>query len=68
LRGRSLIRAARTRIIGDFRFNYGSEPMNCEGFSWYARLLMKPHIEIESDPVEWGRVESPIRATPADSG
>jgi hypothetical protein len=65
LHGRSLIRAAdasRTRIVGNFRSNYRGEPLNCEGFSWYARLFMKPHIEIESDPVVWRHVESLIRA------
>jgi hypothetical protein len=65
LHGRSLIRAvdaSRTRIAGNFRFNYRGEPVNCEGFSWYARLFMKPHIEIESDPVVWRHVESLIRA------
>jgi hypothetical protein len=65
LHGRSLIRAAdasRTRIVGNFRFNYSGEAVNCDGFSWYARLFMKPHIEIESDPVVWRQVESLIRA------
>jgi len=65
LHGRSLIRAAdasRTRIVGNFRFKYRGEPVNCGGFSWYARLFMKPHIEIESDPVVWRHVESLIRA------
>jgi hypothetical protein len=65
LHGRSLIRAAdasRTRIVGNFRFTYSRRPVSCEGFPWYARIFMKPHIEIESDPVVWQQVESLIRA------
>jgi hypothetical protein len=65
LRGRAEIRAddpSRTRILGNFRFDYKTEPVNCEGYPWYARLFMKPHIEIESDPAVWQRVESLIRS------
>ncbi len=65
LHGRSRIRAtdaARTRILGNFQFNYKTKPLPCEGYPWYARMFMKPHIEIESDPVVWKRVETLIRA------
>ncbi len=66
LRGRRRIRAAdasRTQILGNFRVSYKTGPVSCEGYPWYARLFMRPHIEIESDPVVWQRVESLIRAT-----
>jgi len=65
LHGRSQIRAAdpsRTWILGNFQFEYKSKPVVCEGYPWYARLFMKPHIEIESDPAVWRRVESLIHA------
>jgi hypothetical protein len=65
LHGRSKIRAedsSRTRILGNFKFRYKKRPVDCEGYPWYARLFMKPHIEIESDPVVWQRVESLIRS------
>jgi pimeloyl-ACP methyl ester carboxylesterase len=56
-----------TRILGNFQFNYKTKPVNTDGFPWYARLFMKPHIEIESDPIVWNRVESLIRSEVAAS-
>lgn len=64
LHGRPRIRAAdssRTRILGNFQFGYKDKSVSCEGYSWFARTFMKPHIEIESDPAVWGQVESLIR-------
>lgn len=64
LHGRPQIYAAdssRTEILGNFQFAYKDKPVNCEGYSWFARTFMKPHIEIESDPAVWGQVESLIR-------
>jgi hypothetical protein len=51
-----------TQILGNFRFDYKDNPINCDGYPWYARIFMKPHIEIESDPKVWNRVESLIRS------
>lgn len=65
LHGRSEIRASdpsRTRILGNFQFDYKSHSLDCSAFPWYARLFMKPHIEIESDPRVWHQVESLIRS------
>jgi hypothetical protein len=65
LHGRSEIRAddsSRTRILGNFQFDYKSRSIDLKGYPWYARLFMKPHIEIESDPSVWQRVESLIRS------
>jgi pimeloyl-ACP methyl ester carboxylesterase len=64
IRGRQAIRAAdseRTRIIGNFRFDYKTRSVRCEGYPRLARVLTKPHIEIECDPSVWNRVESLIR-------
>jgi hypothetical protein len=52
----------RTRILGNFRSNYKTNPVNCDGYPWYARMFMKPHIEIESDPNVWNQVESLVRS------
>jgi|SRR5580704_1951267 hypothetical protein len=64
--GRAEIRAAdpsRTHIIGNFRFDYKTQPVNCDSkYPWWDRYLSKPHTEIECDPQVWGRVESLIRA------
>lgn len=65
LHGRQRIRAAdasRTQILGNFQFDYKTNSVNCEGYPWYARVFMKPHIEIESDPRVWRQVESLIRS------
>jgi hypothetical protein len=61
LHGKPRIFAAdpgRTQILGNFRFDYKTNQINCDGYPWYARLFIKPHIEIESDPrcLEPGRI------------
>jgi hypothetical protein len=53
---------SRTRILGNLQLNYKDNPIRCDGYPWYARMFMKPHIEIESDPDVWSRIESLIRA------
>jgi hypothetical protein len=63
--GRRQIIAAdpsRTEILGNIQLNYKNKPVNTSGYPWYARMFMKPHIEIESDPGVWSRVESLIRS------
>jgi hypothetical protein len=65
LHGRAQIRAAdsaRTEILGNFQSEYKNKPVSLVGYSWFARTFMKPHIEIESDPAVWGKVESLIRS------
>jgi hypothetical protein len=72
LRGRPEIRpadAARTQIIGNFRFDYKVLPVSCPLYPWFDRIFMKSHIEIECDPRVWNQVESLIRAKlPSPSG
>jgi hypothetical protein len=65
LHGRAEIFAAdpaRTQILGNFRFDYKTRSANCADYPWFARMFMRPHIEIESDPKVWNRVESLICA------
>jgi len=65
IRGDHDIRAAdpaRTRIIGNFQFDYKKSPLNCPEYPWYDRIFVKPHTQIECDPTIWDRVESLIRA------
>jgi hypothetical protein len=65
LHGRRQILAVdplRTQILGNFELDYKTKSINCKGYPWYARIFMKPHIEIESDPIVWNRVESLIRS------
>jgi hypothetical protein len=63
LHGRSTIIAkdpSRTNILGNFEMSYKDHPIDCEDFPWYARLLTKPHIEIENDPRVWAEAASLI--------
>jgi hypothetical protein len=65
LRGHHDIRAAdpaRTRIIGNFRFDYETSPLKCSEYPWYDRVFVKSHTQIECDPTIWGQVESLIRS------
>jgi hypothetical protein len=65
LHGEPQIRAAdpaRTHIIGNFRFDYKANPIECKQYPWYDRLFMKSHTEIECDPKVWTQVESLIRS------
>ena len=65
IRGRREILAAdssRTEILGNYRVDYKTKHVNCEGFPWYAQMFMSPHIKIECDPSVWNQVESLIRS------
>jgi hypothetical protein len=65
LRGRPRIRPAdetRTRILGNFHFEYKSKNIRCDKYPWYDRAFVKYHTEIECDPAVWSQVESLIRS------
>ena len=65
LHGRREISAAegsRTQILGNYRVDYKTKRVSCDGFPWYAQMFMSSHIEIECDPSVWGQVESLIRS------
>jgi len=65
LRGQPKIRAAdekRTRIIGNFRFDYKSKNIKCDKYPWFLRLFAKYHTRIECDAAVWSQVESLISA------
>jgi hypothetical protein len=63
--GQSAIRAAdpaRTKILGNFRFEYKASPYACDEYPWYDRVLVKTHTQIECDPNVWKQAEALIRA------
>ncbi len=65
LHGRREIQAAdgsRTEILGNYRVDYKTRRVSCDGFPWYAQMFMSSHIKIECDPGVWGQVESLIRS------
>ena len=53
---------ARTRIIGNFRFDYNASRYSCDQYPWFDRILAKHHTQIECDPKVWDQVESLIRS------
>ena len=66
LHGRSEIRAAdpaRTRIVGNFRFDYKATPYKCGKYPWYDRVFAKAHTQIECDSSVWKQAESLIVAS-----
>ena len=62
--GQSAVRAAdpaRTKIIGNFRFDYKDLPYTCNRYPWYDRFLVRTHTQIECDSNVWKQVEALIR-------
>lgn len=65
LHGQAKIRAAdpaRTRILGNFRFEYKAASYSCEKYPWYDRFFVKAHTQIECDVSVWHQAESLIRS------
>jgi hypothetical protein len=54
--------STRTRILGNYRSEYKSNPLECSDYPWWDRLFVKQHTEIECDTRVWGRVEALIRS------
>ena len=52
----------RTEVLGNFESSYASNPISVTGYSWYSRMFMHSHIEIENDDVLWTRIEGMIAA------
>src|SRR5215470_10564229 len=50
LHGTAQIRAeevARTRILGNFRYEYKKKSLSCDNYPWYDRMFTKYHTQIE---------------------
>ena len=59
IHGRSMIRAAdaaKTQILGNYRFDYKQTPVKCEGTSWFDRAFMGDHMQSQCDPHIWEQV------------
>ena len=62
--GRSQITAAddsKTQILGNYRFDYQKEPVQCRGASWFQRVFTPSHMQSECDPRLWSQVEGLVR-------
>jgi hypothetical protein len=63
IHGRSAIKAAddsKTRILGNYLFDYRKSPVRCEGYSWFGRYVTPSHMQSECDPHIWSQVENLI--------
>lgn len=58
---------ARTQILGNYRFDYDTQPVACVGYPWYAHIVFRAHTEIECDPRVWSQISSLIRSEIAPS-
>lgn len=64
IHGRHVIRAAdesKTQIIGNYRFDYHTAPVKCEGMSWFDRAITPDHMQSECDSHLWTQVENLVR-------
>lgn len=52
---------ARTKIIGNFKFDYAASPLKCSQYPWWDRFFVKAHTQIECDPAVWKQVEDIMR-------
>jgi hypothetical protein len=52
---------ARTRILGNYRFDYRQNPAQCDTASWADRFFTPSHMQSECDPNLWGRVEDLVQ-------
>ena len=62
--GRPQITAAddsKTQILGNYRFDYQKDPVQCSGGSWFQRTFTPSHLESQCDPRLWTQVESLVR-------
>lgn len=60
IKGESEIRAEdpeRTRILGNFRFDYSKKKIDLSGVNWFKRLFRVAHTKMGQDPEVWQLVE-----------
>jgi pimeloyl-ACP methyl ester carboxylesterase len=62
--GRAKITAAdnsKTQILGNYRFDYQKERVQCVGGSWFQRTFTPSHLQSQCDPRLWTQVENLVR-------
>ena len=65
IRGEAPIRAAdssRTRILGNFRFDYSNLDIDLSHLRWYKKIGRRAHAKMDRDPAVWRKVEELILA------
>jgi pimeloyl-ACP methyl ester carboxylesterase len=53
---------SRTRILGNDRYEYQSQPANCRSYSWLNRHVFKTHEAMDCDPRIWSQIDQQVRA------
>lgn len=69
IRGEAPIRAAdsgRTRILGNFRFDYANLDIDLSHLPWYKTIARRAHAKMDRDPRVWRKVEELILKVFAD--
>ena len=69
IRGEAPIRAAdsgRTRILGNFRFDYANLDIDLSHLPWYKTIARRSHAKMDRDPRVWRKVEELILKVFAD--
>jgi len=64
IHGRARITAAdasKTQILGNYRFDYQKDPVQCQGASRIQRVFAPSHVQSECDPRLWSQVEGLVR-------
>jgi len=51
-----------TEILGNYRFDYHKQPVQCLDCPWLIGHLERTHLESECDPRLWSQVETLIRS------
>jgi hypothetical protein len=54
---------AKTRIIGNFEFDYRDKDIDLSQVSWVKKMFRAAHTKMDFDPQVWGMVESLILDT-----
>ena len=62
IRGEPVIRtkSSKTRIIGNFEYDYKNKAIDLSGVPWYKKLFRKSHTKMNLDPDVWNRVKQLI--------
>jgi hypothetical protein len=66
IHGRHQISAAdpqKTEILGNYRFDYKTNPVTCTGTTWFGQAFMHDHLESECDPHIWTQIADLVHQT-----
>ena len=64
IHGRARITAAdpaKTEILGNYRTDYKKNPVACQEYSWWDRVVTPGHMQSECDPHVWLEIENLVR-------